>query len=62
MENRVDLTKKRSTLTQKVDTAAVLRDMEQAEIFTKNIEEYERKYEFEEGKMQDKNDDINQKW
>ena len=59
MENRVDLTKKRSTLTQKVDTAAVLRDMEQAEIFTKNIEEYERKYEFEEGKMQDKNDDIN---
>ena len=43
MENRVDLTKKRSTLTQKVDTAAVLRDMEQAEIFTKNIEEYERK-------------------
>ena len=59
MENRVDLTKKRSTLTQKVDTAAVLRDMEQAEIFTKNIEEYERKYEFEEGKMQDKNDVIN---
>ena len=59
MENRVDLTKKRSTLAQKVDTAGVLRDMEQAEIFTKNIEEYERKYEFEEGKMQDKNDDIN---
>jgi hypothetical protein len=59
MQNRVDLTKKRSTLTQKVDTAAVLRDMEQAEIFTKNIEEYERKYEFEEGKMQDKNDVIN---